>query len=106
MDQISKIFYSSNSEPKNNIYIDIIIEILINHREEPLSIYNILQIYSITCKKRIEEIMNNRIDIANAINQIKNNDNIMCYYYCKNDKIYYLFMYTITPNIRYDKNND
>ena len=50
--------------------------------------------------------MNDKKEILEAINQIKNNDNIIYYYYCKDDKLYYLFEYSITPTIRNVRNNN
>lgn len=102
---ISQYFYNPPIEDKNNMYIDIIMDILIKRRNKLFTIYGILNMYSSSCKKKIDDIMNDKIEINNAINSIKNDKNIICYYYCKNDKLFYLFEYSITPTIRTARNN-
>jgi hypothetical protein len=105
MFSISQYFYGSSIEEKNNVYKDIITEILIKRRNKLFTIYGILNTYSINSKKKIDDIMNNKSEIINAINNIKNDTNIIYYYYCKGEKIYYLFEYSITPTIRNTKEN-
>ena len=102
---IRQYFYNPSIEDKNNMYIDIIMDILIKRRNKLFTIYGILNMYSLSCKKKIDDIMNDKTEINNAINLIKNDKNIICYYYCKNDKLYYLFEYSITPTIRTARNN-
>ncbi len=105
MKSISKFIYGSTEEIKDNIYKDLMMEILRKKRNKLFTIYNILNSYSLSCKKKIEDIMNDKNDIAIAIELLKNDENILYYYYCKNDKLYYLFEYTITPDIKNIRNN-
>lgn len=104
---ISKYFYKSSSteEIKDNIYFDIMIEILRKKRNKFFTIYGILNMYSLSSKKKVEDIMNDKNDIDVAIDLIKKNDNIIYYYYCKNNKLYYVFEYTISPDVRAQRNN-
>lgn len=102
---ISQYFYGSAVEEKNNIYKDIMIDILIKRRNKLFTVYGILNMYSLSSKKKIDDIMNDKNEIAEAINQIKNDENVIYYYYCKDDKLYYLFEYSITPTIRNSRNN-
>lgn len=101
---ISNFFASTTN--KYNIYCDIFHDILIKRRNKLLTMYNILNIHSLNTKKKIEDIMLDKILIQEAISKIKDNDNILIYYYCKDDKIFYLFEYTLTPNTRTKKNDN
>jgi hypothetical protein len=102
---ISQYFYGSSTDEKNNMYKDIIIDILIKRRNKLFTVYGILNMYSLSSKKKMDDIMNNKNEILEAINQIKNDENVIYYYYCKGDKLYYLFEYSITPTIRNVRNN-
>jgi hypothetical protein len=106
MFNISQYFFSQQIEEKNNVYKDAFLDILMKRRNKIFSIYGVINMHSINTKKKIDDIMNDKNDVLDAINQIKNNENIICYYYCKDDKIYCLFEYTITPTIRNIKNNN
>jgi hypothetical protein len=105
MFSISQYFYGSSTEDKNNIYRDIMIDILIKRRNKLFTVYGILNMYSLSSKKKMDDIMNDKNEIAEAINQIKNDENVIYYYFCKEDKLYYLFEYSITPTIRNARNN-
>lgn len=103
---ISKYFYNQESEElKDNIYYDIIMDTLRKKRNKLFTIYGILNTYSLFSKKKIDDIMNDKSDISVAIDFIKNDNNVLYYYYCKNDKLYYILEYTITPDIRTQRNN-
>lgn len=105
MKSISKFIYGSSEEIKDNIYKDLMIEILRKKRNKIFTISSILNSYSLSSKKKIEDIMNDKKDISLAIDILKNDENILYYYYCKNDKMYYLFEYTITPEMRNIRDN-
>jgi hypothetical protein len=105
MKSISKFIYGSTEEIKDNIYKDLMMEIMRKKRNKLFTIYNILNSYSLSSKKKIEDIMVDKNDISIAIELLKNDENILYYYYCKNDKLYYLFEYTITPDMKNIRNN-
>jgi len=86
------------------MYYDAFIEILINRRDKLLSIYNIISTYSVNTKKKIDDMLSEKSDILQAINKLKQHENIVTYYYCKEDKLYHLFEYSLTPTVR--KSND
>jgi hypothetical protein len=107
MHQISSYFYSKTpvqNEVKCNVYYDAFIEILIKRRDKLLSVYNIISTYSINSKRKIDDMLSEKNDMIQAINKLKQHENIVTYYYCKDDKFYYLFEYSLTPTIR--KNNN
>jgi hypothetical protein len=106
MFNISQYFHSKQPELKNNLYKDTFLDILIKRRNKMFTVYGIINMYSLNSKKKIDDIMNDKKDILEAINQLKNNENIIYYYYCKDDKLYYLFEYTITPAVRNIRNNN
>jgi hypothetical protein len=53
-------------------------------------------------KKKIDDILLDKNEIIQAINKLKQYENVVTYYYCKDDKMYYLFEYSLTPTIRKD----
>lgn len=104
--RITSFFYKSqqpSTENNKNIYYDAFIDILIKRRDKLLSVYNIISTYSTNSKKKLDDILAEKDDIVQAINNLKQNENIITYYFCKDDKLYYLFEYSLTPTIR--KNN-
>ena len=93
------------NETKSNTYYDSFIDILIKRRDKLLSVYSIISTYSINSKRKIDEMLSEKNDISQAINKLKQHENIVTYYYCKDDKFYYLFEYSLTPTIRRNSND-
>ena len=93
---ISQYFYGSND--KENPYKSIFIDILTKRRGNLFTVYALLNIYSISSKKKMDDIVLDKNDITNALEYLKIHENIMYYYYCNNDKLYYLFEYVILPS--------
>lgn len=97
---ISQYFYGSTSEEKQNIYKDVFLDVLSKRRNKFFTVYALINSYSLSSKKKIEDILLDKNDIQDAINFLKTNENIIIYYYCKGDKIYYIFEYSINPLIK------
>lgn len=98
---LSQYFYGS--EEKRNIYKDIFLDLIIKRRNKFFTVFTLLNAYSLMSKKKMDEIINNKSDIQEAINSLKTNENIITYYYCKFDKLYYVFEYSINPVIKEHK---
>jgi hypothetical protein len=105
MQTISGWFYGSETTDKNNAYVDILMNILNKRKNRLFLISNLIQIYSLNSKKKIDDIMNDKDEIKNAMEKIKNDRNIMYYCYFHDNKIYYLFEYTLLPVYRNKKNH-
>lgn len=106
MYQLSAYFYKApvtQNETKCNLYYDAFLDILTKRRDKCLSIYNIINAYSINTKKKIDDMLSEKNDITQAITKLKQHENVVSYFYCKDDKLYHLFEYSLTPTIR--KNN-
>lgn len=97
---ISQYFYGSSTEEKPNIYKDIFLDVVSKRRNKFFTVFALINAYSITSKKKIDEIIIDKTDILNAINFLKSNENIITYYFCKGDKLFYVFEYSINPIIK------
>jgi hypothetical protein len=95
---LSQYFYGSDE--RTNIYKDIFLDLMTKRRNKFFTVFALLNTYSLSSKKKLDEIMNDKLDILEAVNSLKNNENIITYYYCKNDKLYYVFEYSINPIIK------
>ncbi|ATZ80707.1 hypothetical protein BMW23_0661 [Bodo saltans virus] len=92
--------YGEEEKESKNMYDDLFYDILIKRRDKILSTYNIINTYSLNTKKRTEDIMLDKLFLTKTFNKMKNIDGIVCYYYCKGNKLYQLFEYSLTPSIR------
>jgi hypothetical protein len=93
----------SSVDDNKNIYYDTFMDILVKRRDKLLSVYNIISTYSTNSKKKIDDMLSEKDYISQAIDSLRQNENIVTYYFCKDDKLYYLFEYSLTPTIL--KNN-
>lgn len=97
---ISQYFYGSTQEEKPNIYKNIFLDVLSKRRNKFFTVYALINSYSLSSKKKIEEIILEKSDIQDAVNFLKTNENIITYYYCKGDKLHCIFEYSINPVIK------
>jgi hypothetical protein len=101
---ITQWFYNQETEKKNNIYKTFFMELLEKRKNKLFTISDLIQAYSLKTKKKLSEILVDKDEINSAISLIKLADNILQYYYIKNNMIYNVFSYCTIPVYR-DKNN-
>ena len=96
MQSIVNLFSNTNGSPATT-YKDIFMDILVKRENVPFTISELVKIYSFNSKKKIEDIMAQIDDMRSSINQLITDPHILCYYYCKSDKIYYILEYSHKP---------
>ena len=102
---INKLFGQQEEikESDENVYIAIFLDILMKRKNKLFTIGGMINTHSQNTKKKVKTILNDTIEIKNAITTLQKDSNIICYKYCENNQIYYVFEYSITPTIRRTK---